>query len=61
MSLVERAYGRERARNLEWSPEGLIKNFAQKFWSGQRGHRKVGRGWHSWKPVEDSFLEIQEE
>lgn len=51
--------GRERARGLEWSPEGQIQNFAAKIWSGQRGHRKVGRGWYSWKPVKDSLSEIQ--
>lgn len=53
--------GREKASIPEWSPEGQTKNFTQKTWGGQRGHRKVGRGWYSWKPVEASLSEIKEE
>lgn len=53
--------GREKVRSPERIPEGQTKNFAQKTWSRQKGHRKVGRGWYFWKPVEASLSAIEEE
>lgn len=53
--------GREKVRSPERIPEGQTKNFAQKTWSRQKGHRKVGRGWYFWKLVEASLSAIEEE